>query len=228
MALLLRLQRMSPNRPSQSPLHRGRLFDPGAAEDPGGHLDGKSANHARQVPRGSSRYGQSADSLTSRSSSSISGPYFTARRASLKDPARLQVSHRSRTSTGEVYEAAGSHTPVYGMSWDRTIRIGRPSYVPSSWPPASNFLLAAASIFVRFAWNMPIAAGTSCGCVRSSCQRTSSVTKTRTGSIGRVVRHPKATGSSAIIWQADPACPCKRHSLPLPGCEGTQRTNREN
>jgi hypothetical protein len=33
--------------------------------------------------------------------------------------------------TGEVYEAARSHTPVYGMSWERTIRIGRPSYVPS-------------------------------------------------------------------------------------------------
>ncbi len=29
--------RMSPNRPSQSPLHHGRLFDPGAAVDPGGH-----------------------------------------------------------------------------------------------------------------------------------------------------------------------------------------------
>ena len=27
-----------------------------------------------------------------------------------------------------------------------------------------------------------------------------------------LVRHPKANGSSAIIRQADPACPCKRHS----------------
>ena len=49
----------------------------------------RTVKRTPQVPRGSSRHGQSADSLTSRSSNSISAPNFTASRASLYDPRAL-------------------------------------------------------------------------------------------------------------------------------------------
>src|SRR5688572_21091261 len=81
---------------AQRPAAQNRIS---AAGRSGGRLGGKSAKRAPQAPRGSSRYGQSPDKRTSRSSRRISAPNLTASRARRYAPARLHASQRKRTST---------------------------------------------------------------------------------------------------------------------------------
>jgi hypothetical protein len=63
------------------------------------YLDLYRTASGKFLPRGSSRQGQSDESRTMRSSSRISAPYFTARRAKRYAPDRLHSSQRKRTRT---------------------------------------------------------------------------------------------------------------------------------
>jgi len=72
-----------------------RIFGRGRS---GGRPGGKSQNRAPH-DLASSRQGQSADNRRIKSSSKISAPNFTANLARRYAPARLQTSHRKRTST---------------------------------------------------------------------------------------------------------------------------------
>src|SRR5437763_3728441 len=90
-------------------------------------------------------------------------------------------------------------------SSDRTIRTGRPSYLPSSGsrPSESNFALAAFSIFVRYC--LKTAECLSGNSEASSCSSASRVATTHMNSAGRVPRTaiqqptPRLTGVGGLL-----------------------------